>query len=346
MRFGVTYCAIVVTDDFESEDYSPAPLSEPLLRVRIETLRVPFAAAGMRLDRFLASALPNHSRSRLAELTKAGLVTVDGILALPRRLLTGGEQVVVELPPREAEMAMQPEEMPIEVVYEDDDVIVINKPPGLVVHPAAGNWHGTLMNGLLARYPSSRVVPRAGIVHRLDKDTSGLMVIARTEKAQLSLVRQLQARSVSRRYLALVTGALAGEGSIREPVGRHPHVRVKMAVVEEARGGKAAVTHYRSIERLAHHTLAECRIETGRTHQIRVHMQWLGFPLVGDPLYGGAPTKLPSPMRDAIDRFGRQALHAASLAFTHPGDGAPRCFEAPLPADYEALLLVARSSDG
>lgn len=341
----MTYCAVVETDDFESEDYSPAPLGEPPLRVRVETLRVPLAAAGTRLDRFLAESLPDHSRSRLAELAKAGLIAVDGAPAAPKRLLAGGEEVVAELPPRDDEMAMQPEEMPLDVVYEDGDVVVIDKPPGLVVHPAAGNWRGTLMNGLLARYPSSRSVPRAGIVHRLDKDTSGLMVVARTEAAQLSLVRQLQARSVSRRYLALVAGRLAGEGSIREPVGRHPRVRVKMAVVDVARGGKTAITHYRAIERLAHHTLVECRIETGRTHQIRVHMQWLGFPLAGDPLYGGVPVKLPPMLRAAIDRFGRQALHAASLAFAHPRDGRQCHFEAPLPADFDALLFAARNAD-
>ena len=286
--------------------------------------------AGLRLDQALARLLPDESRTRLARLIDAGHVTVDGAPSAPRAKLKSGESVEVRLVPRPEDTAHRPEAIGLAIVHEDGDVLVIDKPAGLVVHPGSGNWEGTLLNALLHHASSAAHLPRAGIVHRLDKDTSGLLVVAKTEAAQQSLVRQLQARSVKRTYLAIARGRIARDGTVDAPVGRHPVQRTKMAVVDS---GKPAVTHYRVRERFAQHTLVECDLETGRTHQIRVHLASIGHPLEGDAAYAGrGPRLLP-----------RQALHAWRLAFVHPASGESVQFESPIPGDFRALLERLRT---
>lgn len=324
--------------EFEDEDYSPSDSTLP----RRESFTATAADAGLRLDQFLARRLPDVSRTRLAELAKAGQVAVAGRAAEPKLRLAGFERIEIEIPPREQDLAFQPEPMDLAIVHADADVLVLDKPPGLVVHPAAGNWQGTLLNGLLHYDPALARVPRAGIVHRLDKDTSGLMVVARTEAAQTHLVRQLQARSVSREYVAIAQGHIAAPLRIEAPIGRHPRVRTRMAVVPEHQGGKFAATRVRPIEGLPVHTLIECQLETGRTHQIRVHLQSIGHPLEGDVTYGAKPWKQLPDWTAAVAVFGRQALHARKLAFVHPVSGATLEFESPVPADFARLLTALR----
>ena len=290
-------------------------------------LVIPLELAGQRLDRALARLLPEESRSRLARLIDEGHVSVEGRQAAASLKVRSGEAIEVALAPRPADSAFQPEAIELAVVHEDEDLLVIDKPAGLVVHPGSGNWSGTMLNALLHRAPGTKDLPRAGIVHRLDKDTSGLLVVAKTEAAQTALVRQLQARTVKRTYLALVRGKVTAGGTVDAPIGRHPVQRTRMAVVA---GGKPAVTHYRVRRRFAAHTLLECDLETGRTHQIRVHLASIGHPLEGDPVYAGK----------ARGAFGRQALHAWKLAFVHPRSGKTVRFESPMPADLTALLEV------
>jgi 23S rRNA pseudouridine1911/1915/1917 synthase len=283
------------------------------------------ALAGLRLDQALARQFPEQSRSRLAQLVAEGAVLVDGEPGRAARRLRGGERIEVLLRPRPEEAAFRPEAIDLAVLHEDDAVIVIAKPAGLVVHPGSGNWAGTMLNALLHRVPALKHLPRAGIVHRLDKETSGLLVVAKTEAAMQDLVRQLQARTVKRTYLALARGVVEGPGTVDAPIGRHPVHRTRMAIVP---GGKPAVTHYRVKRRFAAHTLLECDLETGRTHQIRVHLASRGHPLEGDPVYGARGAR----------RLARQALHAWKLAFVHPVTGETVRFETPPPADFEALL--------
>ena len=292
-------------------------------------LVVPLEMAGLRLDQALARMLPEESRSRLARLVEEGHVRVNGAPAASRMKMKSGESVEVALAPRPTDTAFRPEAIALPVVHEDDHLVVIDKPAGLVVHPGSGNWEGTLLNALLHHAPATRDLPRAGIVHRLDKDTSGLLVVAKTEPAQQSLVRQLAARSVKRTYLALARGQVARDGTVEAPIGRHPVHRTRMAVVP---GGKAAVTHYRVRERFPAHTLLECDLETGRTHQIRVHLASIGHPLEGDATYAGKGAKA----------FHRQALHAWKLAFIHPATGEAVAFESPLPQDFRQLLESLR----
>ncbi|HYD78394.1 MAG TPA: RluA family pseudouridine synthase [Paucimonas sp.] len=287
---------------------------------------------GERLDKTLSRLLPQYSRSRLQQWIESGHVTVEGQAAKGKMTMLGDERICVIPQAAPEDHAFTPEPMELPVVHEDAAIIVIDKPVGMVVHPAAGNWSGTLLNGLLHRYPALAGVPRAGIVHRLDKDTSGLMVVARTLEAQTDLVRQLQARSVKREYLALVWGTPLMSGTVDAAIGRHPRERIKMAVSEQM-SAKPAVTHY---HRLAAGSLdgkpvslMKCRLETGRTHQIRVHLQSIGFPLVGDGLYG--KTHLAS-------AFPRQALHAYRLGLVHPTSGKQGEWSAPLPADMAELL--------
>ena len=279
------------------------------------SLEIPLEMAGERLDKVLAGSLPDYSRNRLKAWVEAGAVMVDGKVTKARYLLRGGESIKVFPQEMPEQFAFSPEDISLDVVYEDDSIIVINKPPGLVVHPASGNWSGTLLNGLLYRYPELKMLPRAGIVHRLDKDTSGLMVVARTSHAQTSLVRQLQERTVGRRYLAWVWGDAPSQGKVLASVGRDQRDRLKMAAGSPH--GKPAATLFRRLAKGvvggSAVALLECRLETGRTHQIRVHLESLGFPLVGDPVYR---KKTPGAAKDLA--FTRQALHAFALTLQHP----------------------------
>ncbi|MFN7184189.1 MAG: 23S rRNA pseudouridine(1911/1915/1917) synthase RluD [Thermomonas haemolytica] len=303
--------------------------------------RIPDAAAGRRLDAVLAELFPEYSRSRLSAWIKSGDVQVDGAPARPRDPVRGGEAVALAVV-EDVQTHAVAEDIPLNVLYEDAHLFVLDKPAGLVVHPGAGNPAGTLVNALLHRDPGLDKLPRAGIVHRLDKDTSGVMVVARTLPAHTALVAQLSARQVHRQYLAIVVGALVSGGTAAAPIDRHPRDRLRMAVRED---GKEAVTHYRLRERFRAHTALECRLETGRTHQIRVHMAHLKHPIVGDPLYGG-PLKLPKGASEeliaALRGFKRQALHAEVLEFAHPITGAPVRCEAPVPDDMQQLMRLLR----
>ncbi|MDR3323824.1 MAG: 23S rRNA pseudouridine(1911/1915/1917) synthase RluD, partial [Zoogloeaceae bacterium] len=288
-----------------------------------EVLQVPENEAGQRLDLALARLLPQHSRSRLQGWIRAGRLSLDGLPETDvRKKLRGGEHLTLSTLPEPEIQAQTPEDIPLDLVYQDETLLILNKPAGLVTHPGSGNWSGTLLNALLHHAPNLANIPRAGIVHRLDKDTSGLLVVARTLVAQTDLVRQLQARSVKREYLALAVGTVTGDGRVDAPIGRHPTQRVKMAVMQN---GKPATTHYHVLRRYPGATFLACRLETGRTHQIRVHMAHLGHPLLGDPVYGRAVAGLPE--------FPRQALHAARLGLIHPESGVAMHWEAPLPED-------------
>ena len=306
------------------------------------TATVPDAAAGRRFDAVLAELFPQFSRSKLTAWIKSGEVLLDGAVPRPRDPVVGGETVSLNVV-LDTQTEAVPQDIPLSVLFEDDQVIVVDKPAGLVVHPGAGNHDGTLVNALLYRDATLATLPRAGIVHRLDKDTSGVMVVARTLEAHNALVEQLSARDVHRQYLAVVVGALVSGGTADAPIDRHPRDRLRMGVRED---GREAVTHYRLRERFRAHTALECRLETGRTHQIRVHMAHLRHPIIGDPLYGGA-LKLPKGASDemiaALRGFRRQALHAETLEFKHPVTGeAVRC-SAPLPDDMQALLKTLRA---
>ncbi|MCA1769094.1 MAG: 23S rRNA pseudouridine(1911/1915/1917) synthase RluD [Halomonas sp.] len=303
--------------------------------------RIPDAMAGLRLDQAAAELFADYSRERLKAWIKAGDLTLDGAPARPRDKIYGGEwlRLATEI---EEDTRFAPEDIPLDVVFEDDDVLVIDKPAGLVVHPAAGNPDGTLLNALLHHCPRLAGVPRAGIVHRLDKDTTGLMVVAKTLTAQASLVAQLQARTVSREYDAVCVGVMTSGGKVDAPIGRHPKDRKRQAVTAS---GKPAVTHYRVVERFRAHTHVRCRLETGRTHQIRVHLAHLRYPLVGDPVYGGR-LKLPpgaaEPLKEILRELPRQALHARRLAFVHPVSGEKATFRSRLPDDILMLLDYLR----
>ena len=305
-------------------------------------LRVPEDFGGRRLDQAAAALLPEFSRSRLKTWIDAGQLTLGGEGVKARTLLKGGEELVLDTE-LTAAVAVLPEAIPLEVAYADSALLVIDKPVGLVVHPGAGNRSGTLQNALLHAYPELASLPRAGLVHRLDKDTSGLLLVARTLESQTALSANLERRAIRRTYQAICQGVLTGGGSIDAPIGRHRSERTKMAVVE---GGRAARTHYRVIERFRAHTHCEIELETGRTHQIRVHMAHIRAPLLGDPVYGGRPRLPREPsdaLREALQGLRRQALHASRLAFTHPVSGAALSFDSPLPADLERILTLLRA---
>lgn len=310
------------------EDYTP----------NLPTLKginfiIPMQFAGLRLDQALAKLAPDYSRSRLQSWIRQEKVQLDGAACDIRQKIWGGESVYIEPVPDPMETACIPQDIALNVIYEDASLIVIDKPAGLVVHPGSGNWEGTLLNALLHHAPELSAIPRAGIVHRLDKETSGLLVVAKTLTSQTSLVRQLQGRSVKRQYLALVHGIVERGGAVDAPIGRHPTQRTKMAVVGN---GKPAKTHYSVMTQYAGCTLLECILESGRTHQIRVHMQHIGHPLVGDPVYGIKPVQ--SENRELLAAFPRQALHAKRLSFVHPENGVLMEFESGLPTDIAGLL--------
>ena len=287
------------------------------------------------------------SRSRLKAWIEAGELTLAGQAAAPKTRVGGGETIRLDAQV-EAAVPLAPEPIPLAIVHEDDDVLVVDKPAGLVVHPGAGNQSGTLQNALLAHDPALAAVPRAGIVHRLDKDTTGLLVIAKTLMAHQALVAALERRDVGRIYEAICQGVMTGGGEVDAPIGRHPRDRLRMSVLER---GRPAVTRYRLIERFSAQSHVRVELQTGRTHQIRVHMAHIRYPLVGDPVYGGRPRlpKSPSPeLVTALQRFRRQALHARSLEFVHPGSGEQLAFTAPVPEDMQALLgvLAADAAQG
>lgn len=301
--------------------------------------QIPTHCAGMRLDQALAALLPTYSRSRLQQWLKSGQLRVDGQVRAPRHAVAGGEVVSGEWE-LAAETVAVAQDIPLDIRYQDADLLVLNKPAGLVAHPAAGNREGTLVNALLHHRPELATLPRAGLVHRLDKDTTGLLVVACSLRAHTALVEQLQARRIEREYLAVVNGAPVVGGTVNAPLGRHPVDRQRMAVVA---GGKPAVTHYRVLQRFQAHALLRVKLETGRTHQIRVHMAHIRLPLLGDPVYGGR-LRLPSQASprcvEVIQNFRRQALHAERLALTHPVSGVCLEWRSEMPDDLALLVKV------
>jgi 23S rRNA pseudouridine1911/1915/1917 synthase len=310
----------------------------------IHELQAPPDCTGERVDQVAAELFPDYSRARLQKWIRDGDLTVDNEATRPARKLAGGEwlRLVAVLEP---EGVVTPQDLPLDILHEDADLLVLDKPAGLVVHPAAGNPDGTLQNALLHHDPGLDALPRSGIVHRLDKDTSGVMVVARSLRAHHSLVAQLQSRDMSRIYEAVVHGVVKGPGSVEAPIGRHPVDRKRMAVVAR---GKPAASHYRVLRRFAHFTQLEVSLESGRTHQIRVHMRHLGWPLVGDAVYGKRLAKnidLDAPTHESVSAFPRQALHARTLCLQHPADGRECRYTAPLPADLRALLDVLLEGD-
>jgi 23S rRNA pseudouridine1911/1915/1917 synthase len=301
------------------------------------SLRIPDSQAGQRLDQALAAVLPDYSRSRIKGWIESGEVRIDGAVRRPRDKVDGGEQVEIDAALPE-ETTAQAQSIPLTIAHEDRHLLVIDKPAGLVVHPGAGNPDSTLQNALLAHDPQLAALPRAGIVHRLDKDTSGLLIIARTVPAHTALVRMLEERAIHREYEAICRGVMTAGGTVDAPIDRHPTDRVRMAVRE---GGREAVTHYRVIKRFRAHTHVRVQLETGRTHQIRVHLTHVGYPLVGDKVYGGRlalPKGLGEDTRAALRAFPRQALHAARLELDHPVTGKRLAVASPLPADMTRLL--------
>jgi 23S rRNA pseudouridine1911/1915/1917 synthase len=318
---------------------SGLPTQELPAEFRCHALTLPPEALGLRFDQALARALPQYSRARVRQWIESGAVQVEGRALRPKDKVLGGEQVRIEarLP---AQVAAQAEELPLAVIYRDRALLVIDKPAGLVVHPGAGNPRHTLQNALLALDPRLVLVPRAGLVHRLDKDTSGLLVVARTPEVHTALVAAMAARAIGREYLAVCTGVMTAGGTIDQPIARHRTQRTRMAVRAD---GREAVTHYRVVKRFRAHTLVRVELQTGRTHQIRVHLAHAGFPLVGDPVYGGRrriPAGCSPQLAAELAAFARQALHAARLKLRHPVTGREMAWEAPLPADMQHLLAA------
>ncbi len=298
--------------------------------------------AGKRIDVVLAALFPEYSRSRLKIWIEQGQVLVNGETTKPKAKMSGDEELQLTVQTIESEEDFSAEDIPLDIIHEDDDIIVINKSADFVVHPAAGHYSGTVLNALLHFDSSLSSIPRAGIVHRLDKDTTGLMVVARNLSAHKYLVDQIQQHEVTREYQAVVFGLLTGGGKVDQPIGRHPHDRIKMAVRE---GGREAVTHYRLLERFREHSHVKVQLETGRTHQIRVHMSYLRHPIVGDRVYAGrhrVPAGARQELLDYLQHFKRQALHAWQLSFVHPGSGDNVSYQAPLPDDMLQLINLLK----
>ena len=311
----------------------------------ILTTTVPFECAGKRLDQVLVTLFSEYSRNKLQTWIKAKRVTVNGEQIKAKDRLEGGEAIILDAE-EEVLTNYLPEDIPLDIIYEDDDILIINKPAGLVMHPGAGNWTGTLQNGLLHYLPHAASVPRSGIVHRLDKDTSGVLMVAKTLSAHHDLVEQLQARTVHREYLAITIGRMTGGGTVDEPIGRHPTERKKYTVRENE--GRDAVTHYRVLERFLRNTLIQVKLETGRTHQIRVHMAHLRMPLVGDPMYSGRfqmPKDCSPALETVLRTFKRQALHAEKLGIIHPTTGEYCEWQRPVPDDMQQLLEALTDND-
>ncbi len=306
---------------------------------------VPYELAGMRLDQVLAELFSDYSRSKLQTWIKAGRVVVNNSVTLsPKAKLDGGEDITLDA---EAETVIEstPEPIPLDIVFEDESLLIVNKPAGLVVHPAIGNWHGTLLNALLNHDANLETLPRAGIVHRIDKETSGLLMIAKTLQAHHSLTQQLQEREITREYLAVTRGRMTAGGTVDEPIGRHPTDRKRYTVRES---GKFAVTHYRVVQRFSHYTLVQLKLETGRTHQIRVHMAHIRYPLFGDPVYGGRfqmPPNCSPELEKELRSFKRQALHAARLGLQHPVTDEYLEWEQPLPDDMVGLIKALSENE-
>ena len=306
-------------------------------------LTIPPELAGQRLDSALARLMPEHSRTRIKGWIEGGAVKLNRVACKPRDIVEAGSRVRVQMTLGEAaQPEVQPEAIALRLVHEDADVLVIDKPAGLVVHPGAGNPRHTLQNALLGLDPTLAALPRAGLIHRLDKDTSGLLVVARTPEAQTSLSRQLEARTMGREYVAVCVGVMTGGGTIDEPIGRHRGDRLRMAIRVS---GRPAVTHYRVLERFRAHTYLSVKLETGRTHQIRLHLSHVKYPIVGDPVYGGRfglPRGATLRLIETLRGFKRQALHAATLGFEHPRSGKRLTLETPVPPDFAQLLGVLR----
>lgn len=301
---------------------------------------IPDELGGMRLDQALAKLFPDFSRGQLTKWIKAGDVTVDEAILRPRDSVIGGENVIIDTELQSQDESWSAEPIALDIVHEDDDVIIINKPAGMVVHPGAGNHQGTLVNALLAHAPQLANIPRAGIVHRLDKATTGLLMVAKTLQAHNSLVSQLQARTVQREYQAIAIGVMTAGGTVDEPIGRHHIDRKRMAISQT---GKPAITHYRVEQRFRAHTHIRCRLETGRTHQIRVHMAHIRHPLLGDQVYAGRfkmAKGMSESCREAVQGFRRQALHAGLLGFKHPASGEDVSWQAPLSEDMQTILKL------
>ncbi len=309
------------------------------------TANVPDDCAGQRLDQVLARLFPEYSRSKLQTWIKNGRVQVNDRTLKAKDRLHGGEFISLDAQAEALANTCQPEPIALDVIFEDEHLLVVNKPAGMVVHPAAGNWSGTLQNALLYRNPELASLPRSGLIHRIDKDTSGLLMVAKTLPAHNALVEQLQARTIHRQYLAITQGRMTAGGTIDAPIGRHPIDRKRNAIRET---GKPAITHYRVIERFTHHTLIRVKLETGRTHQIRVHMQCIRYPLLGDPVYGGRfrrPAQCDDILALVLKNFKRQALHAAKLGLLHPQNQDYCEWEAPLPEDMRQVLDALRNNE-
>jgi 23S rRNA pseudouridine1911/1915/1917 synthase len=305
------------------------------------TLTLPNNLGGMRLDQALAKLVPDYSRTQIQDWIKNGAITVDGKTAKARSLVIGGEQIMIQATTR-PQPVWKEQAIALDIIYEDEALLLINKPAGMVVHPAAGNPDNTLVNALLHHDPQLNELPRAGIVHRLDKDTTGLLVVAKTQPVLMNLTKQLKQRSITRIYQAIVCGVMTSGGMVDEPIGRHPRQRLKMAVSDT---GKPATTHYRVLDRYRAHTRVKVQLETGRTHQIRVHMAHIRYPILGDPTYGNRlqlPKNATPALVEKLRGFKRQALHASELSLTHPLTEKIMTWQAPLPEDMRALIEVLK----